>query len=300
MSDFENEFKGLNQELESLISKDTSNHWPIFSKRFVAFMDLAGFTKTSKYLYYSYSLLDIIKQIVDVRGKNCVADDGTEYLKIIAISDSVIVLSRDDSPTSFCCFCHAVGIIFNTCIVFHRMATVAMSFGEIAVDKSKQVFCGEAYNKAYKLQESMDYYGILCDSSISDYIENNNKCGVDGFELYKDMFYQIEYYIKLQEQRKLKIEPCKNFMWYNRLLFGDVVYTQVEWGHEKKAICEIDGIVSGSYEQIIAEIIESYADGAPDKIKKRMNNTMNVIELMLTYQIENQKCKFKRYQIDNK
>ncbi|MCH5312362.1 MAG: hypothetical protein J1E57_10480, partial [Prevotella sp.] len=64
-------------------------------------------------------------------------------------------------------------------------------------------------------------------------------------------------------------------------------------------VCTDDpnGIVVGSYMDYISNVIENYGE-EKDKIKKRLNNTMNVLDSMLKQQKVNYNQKFKRYNVD--
>ena len=294
---FEKEIITKNKELKSVISNISKCDWPVFSKRFVAFFDVAGFKATSKYLYYSYSLLLAFKDIVN-QTEHYKTYDGTKYIEMIAVSDSIIIFSRDDSPTSFCCFCNAIGYLFNRCLLFKRMMNVVVAYGDLAVDKKNQVFCGEPFNRAYTLQEKMDYYGILCDPSINDYLSQNIGCKVEGFAMYADHFLDVYFFWKAKDSKTLTKGCYKNYFWYDESLYRDALYTKVKWGNEKIGLCSDDGFVSGTYQEIITDVIETYGNGEQDKIKMRLNNTMDVLESMLAKQRCNNKQRFERYKLE--
>lgn len=64
-------------------------------------------------------------------------------------------------------------------------------------------------------------------------------------------------------------------------------------------VCTDDpnGLVVGSYTDHISNVIENYGE-EKDKIKKRLNNTMNVLESMLKQLKLNYNQRFKRYDVD--
>lgn len=113
---FKDDIREKNKDLQLRFSDYESHGWKVIEKRFVAFMDLAGFKATNQYEYYTYFLLHALKEIAYNEQKSYV-DDENEYLYVISVSDSIVIFSKDDSIESFCCFCHAVGRIFNKCVL---------------------------------------------------------------------------------------------------------------------------------------------------------------------------------------
>ena len=293
---FKDDIIEKNKDLQLRFSDFESHGWKVVEKRFVAFMDIAGFKATNQYEYYSFNLVQALKDISKEEQNNYV-DDVNEYLYIVSVSDSVVVFSKDDSIESFCCFCHAVGRIFNKCVLLGRFMTVAMSCGMTYVDKGKMIFGGVAYDEAYQLQEQMDYYGILSAPSMIDFFIQNNNCIDKDYLRYKKHFYDVEYYIKtnLCKDTSVKTGRGMNYFWYDKLLYDYVVYSKIIWGGNKTGLCSDDesGIVSCNYEQHIAYKIENY-DVPDEKIKKRMINTINVLESMLSQQSYNYKTEFSR------
>lgn len=296
MVDFMTFIEKTDEELRLRNGNIESSGWNIVEKRFVAFMDIAGFKATNQFEYYSFNLVHALKNISKEEQNNYV-DDVNEYLYIVSVSDSVVVFSKDDSIESFCCFCHAVGRIFNKCVLLGRFMTVAMSCGMTYVDKEKMIFGGIAYDEAYQLQEQMDYYGILGAPSIIDFFIKNDNCTDDDFIRYKKHFYDVEYYIKTNSRKDTSIKTGKrlNYFWYDKILYDYVVYSKIVWGGNKTGLCSDDesGIVSCTYDQQIAYKIENYGV-SDEKIKKRMINTINVLESMLSQQPYNYKTKFSR------
>ena len=142
MTDFIKKIDLMDKNLYPTLSNiESDKWWKVFSKRFVAFLDIAGFKATSKFEFYSYSLLQAFKEIAEKEQK-FYKENADEYLYIIAISDSIIVFSKNDSIDSFCCFSHAIGRIYNKCIILGRVVNAAVAYGEMFVDKDKLVFGG--------------------------------------------------------------------------------------------------------------------------------------------------------------
>lgn len=275
MSEFENFVESKEIDLKSQIKDIESGGWKVFSNRFVAFLDIAGFKATTKYHFYSYSLLQAFKRIA-IKEQEQYREGNMDWLYIVAVSDSIIIFTKDDSVDSFCCFAHVVGRIFNKSLLFKRFLNVAMVCGNAYVDREQQIFGGKAYNRAYTLQESMDYYGILCDSSIAEYLEKNKNCKIKYYDIYQKHFLEIECYIKCNSCNKPIIIKDKrlNYFWYDFVLYDEILNTCVIWGNEEIKLCTNDpnGLIVGTYEDFITNTIENYGED-DSKIKSKINHT---------------------------
>lgn len=291
---FKDDIIEKNKDLQLRFSDFESHGWKVIEKRFVAFMDIAGFKATNQYEFYTFFLLQALKEIAHDEQKSYVYDEN-EYLYVISVSDSIVIFSKDNSIESFCCFCHAVGRIFNKCVLLGRFMTAAMSCGMTYVDRKKMIFGGVAYDEAYLHQEQMDFYGILGAPSIIDFFIQNNNCTDDVFLRYKKHFYDVEYYIKTnRNDSSVKTGKMLNYFWYDMILYDYVVYSKINWGGNVISLCsDENGMVCGNYEHFIADKIENY-DVPDKKIKDRMINTINVLESMLSQQPYNYKMKFSR------
>ena len=76
---FKDDIREKNKDLQLRFSDYESHGWKVIEKRFVAFMDLAGFKATNQYEYYTYFLLHALKEIAYNEQKSYV-DDENEYL----------------------------------------------------------------------------------------------------------------------------------------------------------------------------------------------------------------------------
>lgn len=298
MNEFEQFVSGHETILKGKIADIENKGWKVFSNRFVAFLDIAGFKATTKYPCYSYSLLQAFKGIA-IKEQEQYNIDGIDRLFIVAVSDSIIVFTKDDSIESFCCFVNTVGKIFNISLLFKRFMNAAMVCGNTFVDREQQIFGGEAYDMAYSLQESMNYFGILCDPSISEYLDKNKDCGVGYFNYYKNFFFDVKYYIKEQcGVKRIATGKWLNLFWYSFVQYDNILNTRVIWGNEEIELCTSDqnGIIAGTYFDFITEAIQNYGEDTP-KIKQKINNTMDVLESMLRLQSYNYNQKFERLKV---
>lgn len=150
----------------------------------------------------------------------------------------------------------------------------------------------------------MEYYGILCDSSLDVYFSNNEKNTNNHYLYYKNNYVYVDSYINIKEnnetQRKsVRIEKRLNYYWYNYVLYNDIIYNRITWGVKDLRLCTNDsnGMIAGNYWEHISSHIENYGEENA-KIKNRLINTMNVLESMLKQQKVNYNQKFKRYNVD--
>ena len=143
--------------------------WDLNCKRFVAFIDIAGF-KAMVHNEEATKIATILGEFKYIADKECEEYGKVGMLYTIAISDSIILISKDYSEDSFSCFCQSLGAVFNNTLTF-KLMTAAVAFGEMYVDRTNMIFFGEPYNIAYSLQEQMNYYGVLCDDSMSEYLK---------------------------------------------------------------------------------------------------------------------------------
>ena len=193
-----------------------NKRWKKSCNRFVAFLDIAGF----KYFRKNHETREVKKLLLKIRNaielQNC---HFIEYLYVINISDSTIVFSKDDSVESFACFSHFVGAFFNQILLeddLLRLLNGAVAYGQICVDRDNVIFFGEAYEKAYKVQNDMNYYGIACDDSINNYFRvSDMKQNPDYYDCYHRLYVEVKSYFKKGDSPR----KCMNFSWYDFNLF---------------------------------------------------------------------------------
>ena len=250
--------------------------WGLHNKRFVAFLDIAGFKamvrneKTSKIA----AILSEFKLLAD---KQCKEYGYPFMLYSIAISDSIIIISKDDSEESFSCFCQSLGIVFNNTLTF-KLITCAVAFGEMYVDRENMIFFGEPYNIAYTLQDNMNYYGVLCDESVSRYIKEKKLVTQSNhFNFYKKLFIKLPSSVKKTKIHESPIhyntQDMLNFKWF------DPHFDPV------KRFVEQDGMLVGTYYERVVQLFDkerlkqvSYSE-EKSKIEERINNTIEIVNI---------------------
>ena len=248
--------------------------WELHCKRFVAFIDIAGFkamVKSEKITKIA-DMLGLFKLLAD---KQCEEYGHPCMLYTIAISDSIIIISKDDSEDSFSCFCQSLGVVFNNTLTF-KLMTAAVAFGEMYVDRTNMIFFGEPYNIAYSLQEQMNYYGVLCDNSMSDYLKSR-ELSTHNANFYKRLFIELPSLLKKKTTNECKscneMKEILNFKWFD--MHFDPTCRFVE----------PDGVYVGTYFERLSCIFEkerlALANCKKDmsKLERRISNTQEMIDL---------------------
>ena len=229
--------------------------WELNCKRFVAFIDMAGF-KAMVHNEEATKIATILGEFKYIADKECEEYGKVGMLYTIAISDSIILISKDDSEDSFSCFCQSLGAVFNNTLTF-KLMTAAVAFGEMYVDRTNMIFFGEPYNIAYSLQEQMNYYGVLCDDSMSEYLKTR-ELSTHNAIFYKRLFI---------EKERL------NFKWFD--MHFDPTYRFVE----------PDGVYIGTYFERMSCIFEKERRALTNckkdisKLERRISNTQEMIDL---------------------
>ena len=63
-----------------------------------------------------------------------------------------------------------------------------MAYGELSSDKEKQIYFGQPLIDAFKLEEKLQYYGIIVHHTLVKYMEEKK----DKIQTYDDLFYERE------------------------------------------------------------------------------------------------------------
>ena len=255
--------------------------WDLNCKRFVAFIDIAGF-KAMVHNEEATKIATILSEFKLIADKQCEEYGMADMLYTIAVSDSIIIISKDDSEDSFSCFCQSLGVVFNNTLT-SKLMTAAVAFGKMYVDRTNMIFFGEPYNIAYSLQEQMNYYGVLCDNSMSDYLKSRElPTHNDNFNFYKRLFMVIPSSLKKKTTSECKycneMKEKLNFKWFD--MHFDPTHRFVE----------PDGIYVGTYFQRINSFFEREKLNVVHSknktmIEERIKNTEDMIGLFSTREL---------------
>lgn len=154
--------------------------WTPTDKRFVAFLDILGFkdmVMRSSHIdiYAKLDKLSKAKKAIEEATKNYDLDDkvGNGEIYTVSFSDSIVVFSKTDDLDNFKFFLVAVRWIFAKAIENEIPLKGGIAHGEISLNKSEQIYFGQAIIDAYQLEEDVNYFGITAHFSIDKYIADN-------------------------------------------------------------------------------------------------------------------------------
>jgi len=193
-------------------AESSSTSWSNTDKRFVAFLDILGFKdlvmrSTHADIYKLLSSIsentDLINQVQQHKDFKQEFEDSEIYT--VSFSDSIIIFSKNDSADSFEFFLFCVGRIFTSAIENGIPIKGSIAYGEISLDKSRQIYFGQPIIDAYLLEEDLNYYGIVAHNSIDEYISESDN------ELYLNVFRDIPTPLKCGTINHL------NLNWFVRL-----------------------------------------------------------------------------------
>lgn len=262
VTDHKGEIEALNNESRNIDCK-----WPLLCDRFVAFVDVAGFKALCNNHTEAINLLRTLKTIANKCNPHF-----KDVVDFILMSDSILFFSKDDSPESFVCFCQVIGDFFNWALT-SRLMNAGLAWGAMYVDKEEMIFCGEPLNRAYILQEQMNYYGIICDTSITKYFDSHKddelKENPENLSYYRSFFVPVICKMKNIKQLEYITENRQmlNFKWFARQY--DVT----------KPFEDSAGICVGDYNERMSSVLDYYKAQCRDmpKIISKIENTEDVI-----------------------
>ena len=84
------------------------------------------------------------------------------------ISDSIILISEDDSLDSFMKLILYVWRFSQYCLCFDMPVRGAVTFGEMFVDRRENITIGKPLTKAHKLEKEQNWIGIVIDDTVVD------------------------------------------------------------------------------------------------------------------------------------
>ncbi|WP_338374998.1 hypothetical protein [Dysgonomonas capnocytophagoides] len=160
--------------------------WIPQCNRFVAFIDILGFkdrvmrssiSEVSELLLKMNKFLENSLDLGRDRGFNLMNERREEkepdnILRFTTFSDSIVIFSKDDSEIAFSFFCQKITQFIEECLKNEIPLKGAIAHGEIYVNQSKLLYCGQPLIDAYLLEEELQYMGIITHHSIDKYIKD--------------------------------------------------------------------------------------------------------------------------------
>ena len=140
-----------------------NSDWKVKTKRYVAFLDILGFKdyvmRNSIHAVYSR-----LKALNALRPEEDYPDyelETSRRIKFYNFSDSIFIFSKDDEYDSLRHFLTYVKRVMRMALRKGIPLKGAIACGNIAVDVNYNVFCGQPIIDAYKLEEDLQYMGVV-------------------------------------------------------------------------------------------------------------------------------------------
>lgn len=162
------------------MSTDTRKQsWQKTGKRFITFLDIMGFKDLvmrtpHAEVYNKLNYLSGIRTLLDQLNGELDGYYLDSEIMTISFSDSIILISKTDTRACFDLITFASGLLFFNAIEKNIPLKGAISYGELSVNRSKQIYFGQPLIDSYILHDELKYYGIVAHHSIEKYINDNH------------------------------------------------------------------------------------------------------------------------------
>jgi len=147
--------------------------WKETTKRYIVFLDILGFTdfvyrKSHSEISKRMSMFQNIIKTNEKELKTITKDVNhiSDSIRISCFSDSVVIITCDNSKKSLENILYASQAILTACISNKIPIKGAISHGMITADFDKSLFYGEALIDAYNLCQHLHMYGIILDEKV--------------------------------------------------------------------------------------------------------------------------------------
>lgn len=157
--------------------KNTQIEWKLTTKRFVGYIDIMGFKemvmRSNPQTIYkmmqslSNSLNETRQTFKELFGVE--KSDTIKYkmptIKMMTYSDSIMIYTIDNSPTSARQISMAISIITEGMFLHGIPFRGAVAAGVMTLDYKNSIFFGQPLIDAYLLSEELNFYGIVVHST---------------------------------------------------------------------------------------------------------------------------------------
>lgn len=144
--------------------------WKVKTKRYVAFLDILGFKDFV--LRHSidevYKRLQILNALRPEEGEQEDDSDFEKYLTFTIFSDSIFIITKDDSFLNLRRFLSYVKKVMRIALRKEIPLKGAIAYGDIVVDDEVNLFCGQPIIDAYLLEEDLQYMGVVFHHTFED------------------------------------------------------------------------------------------------------------------------------------
>jgi hypothetical protein len=172
--------------LEEYVKKNPHDEWEVDCDRFIGFIDIMGFKdlvarrphqEIKHMLLQMNQTRNILLGILGKSDKEGSKNQDTR-VKSISFSDSILFITKSDSPKDLFNLSVALGICQEAALQSGLPTKGAISHGKLTADFERSIFFGQPLIDAYLLQDQLYYYGIIVDNNaesiLKKIIQNEN------------------------------------------------------------------------------------------------------------------------------
>ena len=243
-----------------MAKKTNRTNWIPTDKRFVAFFDILGFKDLVMRSSHSeiYDKLNDIsktkKWLENLSNESNVQEKiGNGEIYTVSFSDSIVLFSKNDDLENFKFFLVAVRWFFAKAIENNTPMKGGIAHGEISLNKSEQIYFGQAIIDAYLIEEDVNYLGVVADNSIDKFIADN--------ESDLDMNYINA--ILFESQTPLK---C-----------GKIEHRNVDWFRKLSILDELENEKDKT--EAIEKTIKAFKMSCSGSPRRYVDNTIEVLKI---------------------
>lgn len=164
-----------------------TDDWEITVNRFVAFIDILGFkdmvARSSQEDIYNkmVDLHDILDNALNIEKNKILMNEkhkielSKNSVYYVMFSDSIAIITKDNSWHAFLALCAQLQYFLAETLKKQIPFKGSFAYGQLTVDKEKNIILGQPLIDAYLLEEELNYMGIVAHHSIDSYIEHISK-----------------------------------------------------------------------------------------------------------------------------
>lgn len=241
------------------MSKLKKTIWTPTDKRFVAFFDILGFRDMVMRTSHQeiYAKLDKLSKATKGIEKIQFTEDyneqvGNGEIYTVSFSDSLVLFSKTDDIDNFKFFLVAVRWVFAKAIENFIPIKGGISYGEVSLNKSEQIYFGQPIIDAYLTEEDVNYFGVVCHFSIDKFIADNYD------QLDMDYINSIIFE---------SVTPLKS---------GQITHKNIDWFTKLNRVMETNE--ESSQKQAIIEILENFRNSSSGSPRRYIDNTLQVLD----------------------
>jgi hypothetical protein len=175
--------------MDEYVKRSPHNDWAEDCDRFIGFIDIMGFkdlVARKPHQEIKHMLLQmnqtrsiLLNMLAESHNESSEATDTR--VRSISFSDSVVFVTKSDSPKDLFNLSVALKICQEATIQSGLPTKGAISFGKLTVDFERSIFFGQPLIDAYLLQDQLHYYGIIVDNNAEAQLKKIIQSGNEYF-----------------------------------------------------------------------------------------------------------------------